>query len=251
MLFIAFGSFALYKWLVLGRSDKHSTFSHVNKLISGGIIVCYFLYLFVTATLMEALNCIKVDDSDPNTYMLVGDLEPCYEPGGLHMRVFPIAIVFMLLYTFGFPAILAYTLWNNREAIMEDQLLRAKGLGYDRISNPRAYDLRRSIERAYFAFRPEYAAGSIGVNSWVVVILARKALIAITSLVWANNSSLQLSVSLLVLLCSYAMQVYHTPYMAPADREQTLRDTMILALEDEHCIWAKLQKNVKEVEKRL
>ena len=41
-------------------------------------------------------------------------------------------------------------LWRNREAVMTDQLLRAKGSGVDRLSNPIAYDFRRRYGRSYY-----------------------------------------------------------------------------------------------------
>lgn len=41
-------------------------------------------------------------------------------------------------------------LWRNREAVMTDQLLRAKGSGTDRLTNPVAYDFRRRYGRSYY-----------------------------------------------------------------------------------------------------
>jgi hypothetical protein len=40
--------------------------------------------------------------------------------------------------------------WRNREAVMTDQLLRAKGSGTDRLTNPVAYDFRRRYGRSYY-----------------------------------------------------------------------------------------------------
>ena len=42
------------------------------------------------------------------------------------------------VYTIGYPVLLAIHWWRNRELIMEDQLLRAKGVGWDRLTNPNA-----------------------------------------------------------------------------------------------------------------
>ena len=47
---------------------------------------------------------------------------------------------------------------------MTDQLLRAKGSGTDRLSNPVAYDFRRRYGRSYYQFKPDYA------YFWVLLI---------------------------------------------------------------------------------
>lgn len=44
----------------------------------------------------------------------------------------------------------AQMLWRNREVVMTDQILRAKGSGMDRLSNPVAYDFRRRYGRSYY-----------------------------------------------------------------------------------------------------
>jgi hypothetical protein len=42
----------------------------------------------------------------------------------------------------------------RRELIMEDQLLRALGIGDDPLTNPHALNFRRSYARTYYQFRP-------------------------------------------------------------------------------------------------
>ena len=73
--------------------------------------------------------------------------------------------------TAGYPAFIAWMLWRSRERIMEDQLLRAKGAGSDRLTNPHAYELRKSFSRVYYQFKPDYVF-------WSLAILLRKFFIA-------------------------------------------------------------------------
>lgn len=51
---------------------------------------------------------------------------------------------------------------------MTDQLLRAKGSGLDRLTNPTAYDFRRMYGRSYYQFKPDYA------HFWIILIFGEK-----------------------------------------------------------------------------
>ena len=126
-------------------------------------------------------------DSSGNevTYM-AGVMEQCGIAGGTQMKLIPWAVVVLFVYTLGYPCALALNLWRNRELIMEDQLLRAKGVGDDRLTNPHAYEFRRRFSRTYYQFKPD-AFG------WVLAILLRKFLIAISSLIFSQNPTFALS----------------------------------------------------------
>ncbi len=67
--------------------------------------------------------------------------------------------------------------------------------------------------RMYYHFRPMYWY-------WIVVVLARKLLIAITALMFAKNPGFQMAIALLVLFICYALQVRNTPYMSMSEREE-------------------------------
>ena len=58
-------------------------------------------------------------------------------------------------------------LWRNREVVMTDQLLRAKGSGLDRLTNPVAYEFRRKYGRSYYQFKPDYA------YFWILLIFGK------------------------------------------------------------------------------
>jgi len=81
-------------------------------------------------------------------------MEPCGKPGGTQLRLLPFALVALLIYVLGYPIILALLFWRKRELMMEDQILRAKGMGDDPLTNPHALDVRRTFGRIYYAFKP-------------------------------------------------------------------------------------------------
>ncbi len=142
-------------------------------------------------------------------------------------------------YTITYPCMLFYILYQNRMKIMEDQLLRAEGRGASRLENPNCYQIRKMYHkyvsvalsvtapvlgrlcgcecyivvmmtspcamcsgRMYYHFRPDYWF-------WIVVILGRKLLIAVTALMFNKNPAFQMAIALLVLFICYALQVWH------------------------------------------
>ena len=73
--------------------------------------------------------------------------EDCALPGGIHQRLLPLAILGMCFYCITYPLILFGLLYRNRFRIMEDQLLRAEGLGATRLENPNCYQLRKMFHK--------------------------------------------------------------------------------------------------------
>jgi len=211
------GCYALYKIAVLGRRDKTVCTSHVNPMIAACLVLCYFLYLYLTRTLLDVFNCAPTAPPDGKLYMQAV-FEECGIPGGTQVTLLPIAVVGFIVYTAGYPVGMLTLLWRNRETVMEDQLLRAKGVGFDRLTNPRAYDFRRRYQRSYYQFKPDYA------YFWIVVIIVRKFFIAVTSILFNRNGAFQMAACLLVMFLAYALQVRYTPYMSPSDCDDVLRD---------------------------
>ncbi len=58
------------------------------------------------------------------------------------------------------------------------------GRGSTRLENPNCYGLRKMFHKMYYHFRPDYWY-------WIVVILGRKLMIAITALMFAKNPAFQ------------------------------------------------------------
>ena len=125
---------------------------------------------------------------------------------------------------------------------MEDQLLRAKGVGDDKLTNPNAYQLRQCLGRSYFAFTPDAAP------VWVVMILLRKACIAVTAVVFNQSSAFQMAACLLVMFCAYSLQMRFTPYMSPSDFDAVLKSHTERAFSS--ALHARLRASIMNVETR-
>lgn len=189
------------KRFIKGRRKK--LHSHVAALIATGLVLFYYLYLLLTRTSLDIFNC------NPTV--------PCWQQGGLHLQLLPWAALAFVAYTLGYPALLFFLLFKNRNSIKEDQILRAKGVGQNRLSNPTAYELRKKLHKMYYHFKPDYCL-------WILVVIARKFLVAFTSLMFRDNASFQLAVALLVIFCCYVLQVRFSPYMSPSEFPAVVKD---------------------------
>ena len=175
---VLYGWFWFWKAVVKG-APKTKWHTHLPVLVQSELVMIYFLYLYITRTLLDVFNCAPTVPPDGNTYLQAVPLEKCGVPGGVQMTLLPVAIAGIMLYSVGYPLALGWKLYANRELIMEDQLLRAKGTGEDRLTNPHAYEFRKMFSRAYFQFRPDYCL-------WIVMILTRKFCIVSIGWRWAQ-----------------------------------------------------------------
>ncbi len=76
----------LYKRFVKGQ--KKNLTSSVPALVSTVITMLYFLYLLLVRNTFDVFNCNPTVPPDPRgTLYMEAAVVPCYEPGGLHMRV--------------------------------------------------------------------------------------------------------------------------------------------------------------------
>ena len=224
-----------WKYCVLQRKgDRHRNLPALLSLLAA---TAYVLYLDETRTLLEVFNCAPPKpakytsavvplseaqpaphaSSDSMTYLRSAGM-PCDSSSSLYGgTLVPVAIIGLIVYTIGYPLVLAIGWWRNRELVMEDQLLRAKGTGGDRLTNPHAYKFRKAWGRSYLQFRPD-------TSFWVVMIVLRKLAVAAAQVIVPFNQDpqFQMAVCLLVLLCAYALQVRVAPYMSPSDYDQVL-----------------------------
>jgi hypothetical protein len=203
----------LHKRCILGR--KKNLNSHAPLLVGVSLTTMYYLYLFLTRSTLDIFNCGPTDPPDGHTYLEVV-FERCWQAGGVQMTLFPFALITLGVYVVGYPAFVVAMLWRNKHLVKEDQLLRASGLGNDRLTNPRAYAFRKMFGKLYNNFMP-------GKWYWILVVITRKALLAFTSLMFRRTPSYQLSVSLLVLFASFVLQVRHVPYMGPRRFEEAIQ----------------------------
>ena len=198
-----------------GQTDRRRLHSHTPMLISSLLIITYLLYLYLTRTALDVLNCAPASPDDGHLYLQVV-FEDCARPGGVFQTYWPVGVLALLVFSCGYPFILARQLWRNRELVMEDQLLRAKGVGDDRLSNPHALDLRLTWGRTYYQFKPDYPL-------WALAIIARKFCIALTSIIFNRSVNFQMAACLLIMFLAYAAQVQTRPYMSPGDADAVVR----------------------------
>ena len=182
----------LKKRCILGRRKRLN--SHLSTMVGMFFTMLYVLYLYLTRTVLDVFDCSPTDPPDGHEYLDVV-FERCWEAGGLQMFLLPFACIAMLVYVVGYPATVFAVLHRNRPLVMEDQLLRAKGVGRTRLTNPNAYDFRKRFHKLYYHFRPDRWY-------WIEVIIARKFFIAFTALMFNKNPAFQLSVALLVMFAS-------------------------------------------------
>lgn len=234
-LFLVNIGYILYKALILGRSKKE-LWGHISSMKATGLIIMYFLYLYITRTLLDVFNC---SPTIPPTYNSNGQIikylsvqfEECGKPDGLQMKLMPVAILGLLFYSIGFPVFIGYVMIRYKDTIMFDQLLRAQEEGSSRFENPIAYDTRKSYGRLYYQYKPDY-------YYWSLMILGRKFCIAVTSVMFASNSAFQMAACLLILFISYALQTRFNPLMCYSDYEDVIRSHL------EAISWSKIHMQV-------
>jgi hypothetical protein len=232
----------LYRWVCKRQNRKQACHGAVSTAISSLLSIFYLTYIYISKNVFDVMTCVPADPPDGNTYMSGGAAEPCGKPGGTQLRLLPFAVSALLLYVLGYPAGLALFFFYKKEKIMLDQLLRAKGVGDDVLTNPYAISIRKTASRAYYSFKPDYFW-------WALCIVARKLLITCTYVMFAQIPAFQLAASLLIVFLAYAAQVKASPYMPPAEFDEVIRDHLLRSLAP-YSIHARLQQVVKSVEER-
>jgi hypothetical protein len=206
--------------LVVKGQKKGALVGMSSPLIGMAQVLMYFLYLYITRTVFDVMTCRSKDPPEfdaggSEKLYMAGTSEQCGVAGGVQMALLAPAVIALLVYVLGYPAFVTWNLCTHRELIMEDQLLRAMRTGDDKLTNPHALEFRKRWARTYYQFRPD-------VHMWVLAIILRKFLIAISSLVFNTNQNFQMAAMLLVLFCAYAAQVRFLPYMGPGTFEAVL-----------------------------
>jgi hypothetical protein len=226
---------------------------HAPALVSCSILVVSLLYMYETENLLQVFNCSAsvppvyanmypgTESTDATEralalaamskdwrwqrYNVIKYMhtipEECvnyYNFKGTQLDLLPWAMTWMVVGVAGWPIGIAIWLRINRMTIMEDQLLRAKGTGNDRLTGPETFDFRRTWGRLYYQFRPDCWY-------WQVIIYLRKLIFLIVMLYsWNQNGGYQMVGCSIVLMCFYVLHVRISPFMGPDTYEEVLRD---------------------------
>ena len=212
--------------------------------VSSILSIFYLMYIYLSKNVFDVMTCVPADPPDGQTYMTAGSaaMEPCGKPGGTQAKLLPWAISALIVYVLGYPVALAVFFFLKREVVMLDQLLRAKGVGDDPLTNPYALVTRRTMSRAYYAFKPDY-------YWWAILVILRKLCITCTFVMFAQTPAFQLAASILIVFLCYAAQVKYHPYMPPTEFDEVTRDHMLASLVP-GSLHDRLHQLVKDVETR-
>lgn len=211
VIVLSLGYLIVYLHKRIKRVPSEKRHSHLDPMIGVFIVLMYYLYLFLTRNTFDMFNCspTEPDDGYPHGYLEVV-FEPCLQKGGLHLRLLPWAIVSLLVYIIAYPIVVTVILIRNKEKLKVDQYLRAYNIG-DTPQTNKYLGFRRRYHKLYYMFKP-------GKGYWIIVIFARKLLIAVTGLMFRRTPAFQLSFALLVLFIAYALQMKNLPYMSMSER---------------------------------
>jgi len=200
------------------RLSKRQRTAHKAPTVGAGLTLSYFMYLYVSRTVLDVFNCSPTDPPDDwEPGYMQADFIPCYKEGGTHLQLLPFAAVFLVVYVMAYPAAIYAWLRRNRHIVKVDQLLRAYGHGHDEKTSDRVhYQFRRMFHKVYYHFKPDKWY-------WISVIISRKFLIAITALLFRSTPGYQLAMIVLVLFASYSVHIRSSPFMSrPEHRAITL-----------------------------
>jgi hypothetical protein len=212
---VTYALMVFWKRCLRGIRDRRKVYSHSPAMASSLLVLVYLLYLYLTRTLLDILNCTPTKPPDGYLYLTVV-FERCNVPGGTQLTLLPVALAGLGFYSLGYPFFMWRLLTRNKELIYEDQLLRAKGTGNDRLSNPNALDFRRKYGRSYFQFRPRW-------YWWILVIVARKFCIACVAVIFSSSVGFQMASCLMIMFLAYTLQVQVRPYMCSDDYDPELK----------------------------
>mgnify|MGYP005991323017 CR=1 FL=1 len=204
------------------RLSKRQRTAHKAPTVGAGLTLSYFMYLYVSRTVLDIFNCSPTDPPDDwEPGYMQADFIPCYKQGGIHLELLPFAFVFLLVYVMAYPALIYAWLRRSRHIVKVDQLLRAYGYGHDEKTSDRLHhQFRRMFHKVYYHFKPDKWY-------WITVIISRKFLIAITALLFRSTPGYQLAMIVLVLFASYSVHIRSSPFMSrPEHRSITLAHEM-------------------------
>jgi len=205
------------KKFVLKRTKK--LHNHAHLVVGMSAATFYYLYLYISKTILDVFNCAPTDPPDGKQYLEVV-FEACDKEGGTHQTLLPFAIIAFCTYTMGFPLLCGTIIMKNSRRIQIDQKLRAlhhvEGTELKemkrQLRNKHCWNFRKRFHRLYYHYKPQY-------YYWILIILGRKFLVATCGLVFRKSPVFLMSVLLVILFVSYALQMRCQPYMSVSEMD--------------------------------
>lgn len=216
VLGVTFAFQLAYKRWVMRVKERSLLLTHADPLVAVMVVVGVFLYLILTRTTLDVFNCSPTDPPDGDNLYMSGMLDIVCFQSDSHLLLFPFAIGAAVLYVAGFPALVFSVVRRNLYSIKYDQILRARRISpSSKLMPPQIKAFRARWHRLYYLYRP-------GKAYWLVVVLARKFLIAFTALAFRSTPTYQLAACILVLFVAFTMQVRHSPYMSLGEHKEVV-----------------------------
>ena len=181
-----------------------------HQVISVYLMLFYYGYVMLANNTFAVFNCQPTEPSDGHKYMAeVGaDGGLCYADGTLQQKLKPWAVLCFIVYVLGFPLLVGYILFANKDKIMTAQVMQAarsrRLYKNEKIST---FRFRMMFSRLYYQFKPDY-------YYWVFCIITRKFALTVSAVVFRENIVFLLSLYVLILFAAYTMQVGYRPYMS-------------------------------------
>lgn len=164
----------------------------------------YYLYFIVLRNTLALFACttnedgVSTLDADPSV--------SCTDPGSVRGELLPLGYAAIGLYGLGIPVLFGFVIFLHLPAMRADQVLRRDSSGDSEASNP-SIRVRRKFRKLYEDFTPEHVY-------WRLVLIARKAALAVTALLFAGQPMFQGSVSCSVLFMAFVMHAHAAPFIA-------------------------------------
>ena len=228
--------------------NKSSCSNFGFRCIGAYIIFFYYSYLMLSENSLKIFNCQPTVPSDGNLYMSAVGINGgiCYQSGSLQQELYPWAVLTFLLYSLGFPLAIAIILYNNRQKVITDQLIKASENTFSDSEAQNIVKFRVIFDRMYYQFKPRY-------YYWILFVITRKFLLSVCAVMFRGNIIFLLAVYLLVAFIAFTIQVKCSPYMSMSEHHRTiLEDSSLLSecdqdmfIRSNKLIRGKAVKNVK------
>ena len=185
-------------------------------VVSMTVSMIYFLYLSITRAAFDIFNCVETTPPTGKVYMASQPLEECGRKGGLQLRLLAPAIIVVIFYCCGFPLAVFTTFRYFRKTISRDQYLRAHQRGDHNETNP-DFTFRKALGKLYYAYRPKYWW-------WFMHIILRKFFLVVNSIIFRDNATFQMAISLGMLFTSFCLHITFWPFLGMKERANIIRE---------------------------
>ncbi|GMI27037.1 hypothetical protein TeGR_g1845, partial [Tetraparma gracilis] len=226
-LVFVYNQFLVFWKKVVKHKRGRKVHSHSSKAIGAATAIMYYVYMNLSMTALEVFNCGVQELEDPITGEVVSDGKQymsetnwvCYEKGGDHIALVPLAVIAICVYTIGYPCYMAYVLFTpkNKARAITDQVLRAMDAGNTKFTSPslEQFEFRQRYYKLYYYYKPDKWY-------WMLVVLGRKFSVAAIALLFRGNATFQMCMIVLTIFISSNIQVRAQPFMSMSERAGVL-----------------------------